>query len=473
MWFKADEPEFASGRRPWLRVANVLFTAACLGFSLGSCGGNAQPQAVMSVPPTPTPTIVPIVPTAPSSPDALQTPTPCIAAVAAAIATNVPTDSNQWAVYDPDRNHLWNQLFRALFRRIAGDGKEYGTDALDPLLWRDTGHLLSASSHFEAITLLDQFLSMPPDQQIRDPVRRAMLQRDLWAIFDWLTVRSDTYPEERQALKTRLASAIRALAPTKDEVDLLPDNYQTAVSSERFPASHSGCYLSPAFLPPSLPDASDGWISLGRDGGPIAISHVQDPHFVGRSAFLVYVRVPGGREVTLRFVEQMTEGAAHDLPVGTEVALVRRMLLIDDHGEIVDTPIVEQVELRRFYFSLPGSQDFYKFALDREALFAGESGGLRLSDREFLLFSSHEVDVFGIEAHVGRHQTTVPAICQTCHAHPSLANSAAHSILSYSRGSLPTRGAVRPTSPEAETQAVIDWKVQQPSWKELHSLWNR
>ncbi|MBI4219289.1 MAG: hypothetical protein HY682_04020 [Chloroflexi bacterium] len=406
-----------------------------------------------------------------------QSPIPCIAPLASPTATVVPKSETAWTVYDPDPEHLWNRLFRTLFRRVTADGKEYGNDTLDPLLWRDTSHLLSGPSHSEAMAPLDEFLSTSGEQQVRDPVRRAMLQRDLWAVFDWLTVRSDTYPEQRQALKSRLASAIRAVALTRDEINSLPDNYQAAVTSGRYPSSHSGCYLGPPFLPPGLPDASGGWVGLGRQGGPIAISHVQDAHFLGRSAFLTYVRVPGGRDATLRFVEQMTARTADAVPVGTEVALVRRMLLVDDTAEIVATPIVEEVEIRRFNFSLPGSQDFYNFTRDRNTLVAGVGGGLHLVDREFLLFSSHEVDVFDIGPDAGRHQATVPASCQACHAHPSLANSAVQSILSYSRALFPAQDGqptvVEVSSLEAETQAVIEWKVRQSSWKELWSLWNR
>jgi hypothetical protein len=39
-------------------------------------------------------------------------------------------------IYDRDPDHPWNRLHAALFVRIGPDGKAYGHDRLEPLLWR-------------------------------------------------------------------------------------------------------------------------------------------------------------------------------------------------------------------------------------------------------------------------------------------------------------------------------------------------
>ena len=46
-------------------------------------------------------------------------------------AVNVP----KVTVYDADPQHLWNRLYAALYVRTSADGKTYGEDGLDPLLW--------------------------------------------------------------------------------------------------------------------------------------------------------------------------------------------------------------------------------------------------------------------------------------------------------------------------------------------------
>ncbi len=108
------------------------------------------------------------------SPSSLSTPSP------------KTFDEVRWDIYHPDPQHLWNRLFQQLYRRTAQDAKEYGGDSLDPLLWPETTHLLEESTHEPAIQLLDVFLSTQGEELIADPLKRAMFQRDMWAVFDWL-----------------------------------------------------------------------------------------------------------------------------------------------------------------------------------------------------------------------------------------------------------------------------------------------
>ncbi|SVD06914.1 uncharacterized protein METZ01_LOCUS359768, partial [marine metagenome] len=89
------------------------------------------------------------------------------------------------AIFHPDADHLWNQLHAALFVRVDQAGQQYGHDAVDPLLWPGTsGFLLQGKSHTQAIRLLDQFIGKEGAKLIKDPVKRAVMQHDLWAVFD-------------------------------------------------------------------------------------------------------------------------------------------------------------------------------------------------------------------------------------------------------------------------------------------------
>ncbi len=116
-------------------------------------------------------------------------------------------------IYDPDPNHLWNRLHRALWVRSGPDGKEYGHDRLDPLLWMETRYLLEGEPHEKAIAVLDEFLAMPGEKLVNDPLKRAILQRDLWAVFDWTAepgatsreAYAERAPSPRRALQLRLA----------------------------------------------------------------------------------------------------------------------------------------------------------------------------------------------------------------------------------------------------------------------------
>src|SRR5262245_11304506 len=98
-----------------------------------------------------------------------------------AIMPNPEDTSGPAGVYDPNPNHLWNRLHEALIVRRDERGVRYGVDVLDPLFWIHTEQLLSGSSHQNALSVLDEFLRSHAENQIRDPAKKALLQRNLWA----------------------------------------------------------------------------------------------------------------------------------------------------------------------------------------------------------------------------------------------------------------------------------------------------
>ena len=102
-----------------------------------------------------------------------------------------PGPSPQRGLYDASPNHLWNRVHASFHVRVAPDGSEYGFDAVDPLLWHETRHLLTGHSHAQAIGVLDEFLASNGERLIGDPLKRAVFQHDLWAIFDWLASTAD------------------------------------------------------------------------------------------------------------------------------------------------------------------------------------------------------------------------------------------------------------------------------------------
>ena len=94
-------------------------------------------------------------------------------------------------LYDPDPTHLWNRVHDTFHVRVAPDGTEYGLDTVDPLMWRETRNLITGDSHARALRLLDEFLASNGERLIRDPLKHAVFQNDLWAVFDWLVKTSD------------------------------------------------------------------------------------------------------------------------------------------------------------------------------------------------------------------------------------------------------------------------------------------
>ena len=337
--------------------------------------------------------------------------------------------------YDADPNHLWNQIHRHFHVRAAPDGREYGFDTVDPLLWRETHYLLEGPSHERAIRLLDEFLVSHAERLVTDPVKRAVLQRDLWAIFDWLVDEPEAMPERRQVLMPRLARAIRRVTLSRAQIDGLPDTYRAAVDSGAFPDRFDPAYHERAFLPRDFFTSSGPWVTIGGYD-PIVPQHAAE---LSRSAFLMLWSVPGGVPATKAYLAKLWDfqqpyvpdesfSFARDgerrtklnpllppLPGGTQIALVRQMLVIDDGGRIVPTRVIESVQLRVF-----GSVDtFHELRMSRVGLFAEKAGGLRAvgaGEADFITFSAMGMDAFesrppGVEMRPGK----VLDGCPQCH----------------------------------------------------------
>jgi hypothetical protein len=318
-------------------------------------------------------------------------------------------------------------LYAALYVRITDDGISHGQDELDPLLWENSTYLLTEPRYQQVLGLLNEFLDRPGEKLIAHPLKRALLQHDLWAVFDWLAdptvehvAKTAHLGAQRRALRNRLAPVIRRLALSVEQIEKLPDNYSVAVASEAYPPKQDAAHAEKAFLPRDLFDGHGPWVHFQTGGGkpypfgkPTALTHV---HFVGgRSAFFVFMNLPGGRQATLDFMQELnafpkpdasrgnrTAGSSNPglpppPPSGTNLALVRQMMLIDDKGEMRPTRLVESVQIR-IVNPITENNDFYEFTIHRKELF-DSNNGLRAgkSDQVMIpLFNhTHEADIFG------------------------------------------------------------------------------
>jgi hypothetical protein len=370
------------------------------------------------------------------------------------------------AIYASDPDHIWNRLFRLFYVRHTTDGQRYGGDELDPYLWWQTKYLLSGSSHDEALKLLDEFLGRHSERAVTGPLRRAFFQRDLLAIYDWLSLPRDEQTEGRSDLQKRVTEIIRRLALNKDQVRKLPDTYEDAVRAHVVPTTYDLADPQHPFLPADLFDPKGSWVCRGeQQGRPVASDHLE--FFDGRSTFLVFFQVPGGRGKTLEYLAKLrdvpkTWGANPDLlpyirdgqadlaglvpypepqqfPIGTRVALVRQIVLIDSDSNPTRTNLTESVQMRVYraiHFDLGGtgthSQDFFEFRVTREGLLSGHGGGLRAivpGEKEFAFFRAHGNDVFESEGEkLESEEGIVLLTCSSCHEFAGM-----HSFISYSR----------------------------------------
>ena len=181
-------------------------------------------------------------------------------------------------IYDPNPKHLWNRLNETLFLRTAPDGKTFGLDELDILYWWTTTNLLEGASHGRAIWLLAEFNKTRGENLIDDPLKRALLQRDLWELFDW-SAKPNASPKDGQArheLQTGLVLAIQRLALTSNEITSLPDNYAKAEAN-----------TSLTNLPRGLSQTNGDWVNV-RDADDFLTKPTHVSQFNGHSIFNVY-----------------------------------------------------------------------------------------------------------------------------------------------------------------------------------------
>jgi hypothetical protein len=403
-------------------------------------------------------------------------------------------------VFDPDPNHIWNRTYACLFVRQTPNGTEYGADALDPLLWSETQHLLKGDSHRRALACLDVFLRSHTERAVQNPLKRAIFQRDLWALFDWAAA-GQSLPQQRRELEVRLADAIRRLAITSEQVRALPDTYAAALATRQFELAYEPLNSRQPFLPPELFRSDGPWVCLSAySDEPTAIVH-----FSGRSRFLVFMRLPGGRDATLAYIHKLRSSSEAPLlnngspstrlnlalpqfPVGTAVALVRQMIVIDNHGKLAPTALTESVQLRVYHAITPGTQfmnyingpsshdqDFFEFRMSRPELFARHSGGLvavHPGETEFVTFRTQGTDAFESTTPLDQ-QGVILEGCRSCHS-----DSGIHSVQSRLQWmklsqSLNTEidGGKHGDPITWETDVTITRKQQQPDFNLLLDLW--
>src|SRR5437016_904968 len=110
-------------------------------------------------------------------------------------------DCADFRPYAADPNHLWNRVHRRLLERRDAKGNAWGCDEVDPLLWQQSKHVLASPAYAETVRLLDEFINAHAEQLIHDPLQRAIFQRNMWAVFDWLARPTDDHPRERAELE--------------------------------------------------------------------------------------------------------------------------------------------------------------------------------------------------------------------------------------------------------------------------------
>lgn len=422
-------------------------------------------------------------------------------------------------LYDADPQHLWNRIFAAIAIRQSNlPSKRGGTpiarieggDTIDFLAWPGTTYWDEPETVARIEKLLDQFLKEQGEKLIADPLKRVMLQRDLWAAFDFYTSqniarRGDLATRQRRTeLCRKMAQAIKSLTLPSETLAQLPDNYLLALKSRRFAATHD---FDPRrdYLPPRLLTDRNEWPELDFHQPKLhedierRFVFLHTRAFRGRSYFRVFYRFPEGRgqlEEYLKKVEAVgvdwkTAGQngfivlkpdAPQLPAGTEVSLVQFLIALDTNLQPVPTSLVESVRVT-VYKSTSGEKDtstntemgvnVAKYTLKRRLAFADmKYGGLKREPDNLpvyrVIFESENAQDWGPR---GRF-FELAADCRSCHAGggqtgvqtiPSLVNSGGID----SGAQLGIVHTIPADAPSPHPTRTVKWKTADETYRRL------
>jgi hypothetical protein len=288
---------------------------------------------------------------------------------------------------------------------------------------------------------------------------------------------------------------MQRVALTRIEIESLPDNFIQANVANSFP-----------HLPADLFKGDGPWVCLCfRGGEPMAPKHTDE--FSGRSVFLAFIRLPNGREETLAYLKRLGEfadpwvltrdpfsqvvapnPALPQFPPGTQLALVRQLLLLDQDGEVIPTHLTESVQIRIFRTISASTEpkdtvDTAEFRLSREKLFAHQAGGLSAigsNEKKLSVFMTHGEDQLEQSDRSDPLEAYKPVLqtCANCHS-----GNGVHSVLTYTHA----LGQFYARLPELvfrqqeltywsvgnQASATADWKERQHDMGLLQGLWMR
>ncbi|MBP85827.1 MAG: hypothetical protein CMJ64_03780 [Planctomycetaceae bacterium] len=424
------------------------------------------------------------------------------------------------SVYDADPQHPWNRLFAALYTRgsnipnTAGGEpvrRLEGGDYIDFLAWGGSRYWSIAETTKRIDELLDEFLNGTNVAVFDDPVKRAVLLRDLWAAYDFYTEqnmrRSGTVETRRRrdAISKKLARCRRLLALPQEQVDELPDTYAAAVASGAF-FKRQDFDANSDYLPHGLLTRPDSWVEI--DFFQPNIHEDLYDRFItlharayrGRSYFRIFYRFPEGRPALTDYLSQLDrEGVdwrqaaqigfillkkdAPQIPVGTEVALVQFMMTLNDDLQPTPTKIVEVIRQRTFRNVDGGSNPTTntgvgmhvgEYTLKRRLLFDNlRKGGLQREPDDLplyrIIFRPDAAPDWGTDG-----RKTLFQQCIDCHMTPKHDRTGVHSMPSIvNMGGFDVGaqlGIVHPLKPnEAGTRGkrTARWKAQHETYRRL------
>jgi hypothetical protein len=304
-------------------------------------------------------------------------------------------------IYASDPEDAWNQVFYLLFTRtvasrVMADGVpvfessderlalsdrrvtriESGDRAIDPLYpsWLWMG---SSAFDFEPDTawrilreprysqLLVALESVRRTASSRPPLARALMQADLWSVYDMLHALTQPRPgrlnadraereQMAQVLLPLLASTMRALALSRGEIAQLPDTYSAAATAFGLPnlLRDQGNWMEIRWFPQRSHESAAGQRRAAR----VFLQPSERPH--DEAAFL----------------NRFREGQGDSFAALESAALLIQLLLVATDGTVVPSPICFEAQFRGAAARASGAE-IPQYELSRRQLLSSPAHG--------------------------------------------------------------------------------------------------
>ncbi len=380
----------------------------------------------------------------------------------------------------------YNVLYDVIMTRYGKDGKSYAENESAPVIFSSSEFPFGDKTFKKFSAAMDAFSALPQAKiEAYDDIKRALLQRHLWKVFDATTPVSwkhegKTYrlshSDRRVAVRPKIASLIQRLALTRAQILALPNTRVATVKSGGFAERHDPRDRFKPFLPADLYSKESSWICLGEDKHPIPASQ-HTGKLNGRSMFLQFMRLPEGHTETLRYMEKL-KNRMEIFPVGTQFALIEQAFLISDDGELILSPLIVSIQLRAYLdvdrrareARPEATQCVAEFVMQPRQLMKGTAVMRAMNPRDYRFeagapdgagFSPY--DPFGTgDISEGMPTITRLNLCMSCHGgKPGV----------RTRSFKSTRLFFKESSPEEISKATSAQKRDYEQWKKLRELW--
>lgn len=378
----------------------------------------------------------------------------------------------------------YDVLYDVIMTRHGKDGKSYTENEASPVIFKWSDFPFGDRTFQKFNTALDAFAALPQAGiEAYSDIKRALLQRHLWKVFDataphnWQlygkTYRT-SHPDRRDAVRSKIALLIKRLALTRTQILALPNTMEATVKSGGFAPRHDPGDRFKPFLPADIYSKESSWISFGEDYRSIP-ADIHSRKLNWRSTFLQFMRVPGGRIETLKYIEKLN-GHKKTLPVGTQFVLIEQAFLISDEGKLILSPLIVSIQLRAYLdvnrsareARPEATQCVAEFVMQPRELMEGNAVMKAMNPLDHRYEAGDDADGQSLSGgakdpfETGEMPITRLNLCMKCHGRAGF-----RSIATLFSNSFP----LFEVSPETISKVTSKKKRDDNTWKALHELW--